>query len=83
MLGVKNLLIQSDSKLVVEQIKGEYEAKEERIQKYLRLIKHLTHEFDKVEFVQVPGNQNVPADEISKLASSGEGGLSKNLTMEV
>ena len=83
MLGVKNLLIQSDSKLVVEQIKGEYEAKEERIQKYLRLIRHLTHEFDKVEFVQVPGNQNVPADKISKLASSGEGGLSKNLTMEV
>ena len=30
-LGVKNLLIQSDSKLVVEQIKGEYEAKEERM----------------------------------------------------
>ena len=29
--GVKNLLIQSDSKLVVEQIKGEYEAKEERM----------------------------------------------------
>ena len=30
-LGVKNLLVQSDSKLVVEQIKGEYEAKEERM----------------------------------------------------
>ena len=40
--GVKNLLIQSDSKLVVEQIKGEYEAKEERMQKYLRLTRHLT-----------------------------------------
>ena len=26
-LGVKNLLIQSDSKLVVKQIQGEYEAK--------------------------------------------------------
>ena len=82
-LGVRNLLIQCDLKLVVEQIKGEYKAKEERIQKYLKLIRHLTHEFDKVEFVQVPGNQNVLADEISKLASSGEGGLSKNLTMEV
>ena len=34
-LGVKCLLIQSDSKLVIEQIKGEYEAKEERMQKYL------------------------------------------------
>ena len=74
-LGMKNLLVQSDSKLVVEQIKGEYETKEERMQKYLRLTRHLTHKFDKVEFVQVPGNQNVPADEISKLASSGEGGL--------
>ena len=41
-LGVKNLLIRSDSKLVVEQIKGEYEAKEERMQKYLRLTRHLT-----------------------------------------
>ena len=61
-LGVKNLLVQSDSKLVVEQIKGEYEAKEERMQKYLRLTRHLTHEFDKVEFVQVPRNQNVLAN---------------------
>ena len=80
---MKNLLIQSDLKLVVEQIKGEYEVKEERMQKYLRLTRHLTREFDKVEFVQVLKNQNVLADEISKLASLEEGGLSKNLTMEV
>ena len=30
-LGAKNLLIQSDSKLVIGQIKEEYEAKEERM----------------------------------------------------
>ena len=53
------------------------------MQKYLRLTRHLTHKFDKVEFVQVPRNQNVLADEISKLASSEERGLSKNLIMEV
>ena len=47
----KNLLIQNDSKLVIGQIRGEYEAKEERMQKYLRLTKHLTQEFDTVEFV--------------------------------
>ena len=41
-LGAKNLLIQSDSKLVIGQIRGEYEAKEERMQKYLKLTKHLT-----------------------------------------
>ena len=71
-LGVKNLLIQSDSKLVVKQIKEEYEAKEERMQKYLRLTRHLTREFDEVEFVQVPRKQNVLANEILKLASSKE-----------
>ena len=48
---VKNLLIQNDSKLVIGQINEEYEVKEERMQKYLRLTKHLTQEFDRVEFV--------------------------------
>ena len=81
--GVKNLLVQNDSKLVIGQIKGEYEAKEERIQKNFRLTKHLTQEFDKVEFIQVPRSQNMVADEISKLASLKEGGMNKDLAMEV
>ena len=68
---------------MIGQIKGEYKAKEERMQKYLRLMRRLTHEFDKVEFVQVPRSQNMVADEISKLASLEEGGLNKGLTMEV
>ena len=50
-LGAKNLLVQNDSKLVIRQIRGEYEAKEERMQKYLRLTRHLTQDFDIVEFV--------------------------------
>ena len=49
-LGAKNLLIQSDSKLIMGQIKEEYEAKEERMQKYLRLTRRLIQEFDRVEF---------------------------------
>ena len=68
----KNLLVQSDSKLVIGQIKEEYEAKEERMQKYLRLTKQLTQEFDKVEFVQIPKNQNIVVEEVAKLASSKE-----------
>nr|XP_023875548.1 uncharacterized protein LOC111988025 [Quercus suber] len=38
-LEAKNLLVQSDSKLVIGQIKGGYEAKEERMQKYLKQTK--------------------------------------------
>ena len=36
------MLLQSDSKLVIGKINEEYEAKEEIMQKYLRLMKHLT-----------------------------------------
>ena len=53
-LRVKNLLIQSDSKLIVGQIKGEFKANEEMIQKYLKLTKLWTQEFDKVKFTQIP-----------------------------
>ena len=41
-LGIKHLLVQNDLQLVIGQIKGDYEAKEERMQKYLKLTKHLT-----------------------------------------
>jgi len=82
-LDAKNLLVQNDSKLMIGKIRGEYEAKEERMQKYLRLMKHLTQEFDTVEFVQIPRSQNMGADEISKLASSEKRDISMDLVMEV
>ena len=82
-LGATNLLVQNDSKLVIGQIKGDYEAKEERMQKYVRLTRNLTQEFDRVEFAQIPRSQNMIADEVSKLASSEEEGISTNLEMEV
>ena len=41
-MGARNILLKSDSKFVIGQIKGEYEAKEDRMQKYLRLMNHLS-----------------------------------------
>ena len=69
--------------MVVGQIKEEYEAKEERMQKYLKLTKHLTHEFDKVEFVQILRSQNMIANKNTKQASSEERPTSTGLEMEV
>ena len=68
---------------MIREIKGDYEAKEERMQKYIRLTKYLTQEFDRVEFVQILRSQNMMADKVSKLASSEEEGISTNLEMEV
>ena len=82
-LGAKNLLLQSDSKLIMGQIKEEYEAKEEMMQKYLRLTRHLAQEFDRVEFIQVPRSQNMRADKVAKQASLGARPMSTDLKMEV
>ena len=65
------------------QIKGEYEVKEERMQKYLRLTKYLVQEFDRVEFTQVPRSQNMEVDKLAKQASSQIGPTSTDLKMEV
>ena len=54
------------------------------MQKYLRLMKHLTEEFDKIEFVQTPRSQNMVADEVAKIASSKEGTMSSmGFVMEI
>ena len=64
-LGVKNILLKSDSQLVVGQVKGDFEAKEARMQKYLKLRNQLVSNFDRVEFVQIPRNENAEADEVA------------------
>ena len=40
------------------------------MQKYLKLMKLLTQEFDQVEFTQVPRSQNMGVDELAKQSSS-------------
>lgn len=52
-LGAKNVLLKSDSRLVVRQINEEFEVKENKMQKYLKLTNQLIGEFDQVSFVQI------------------------------
>ena len=65
------------------QVKEEYEEKKVKMQKNLRLTKHLTQEFDRVEFVQIPRSQNMIADKIVKLALSEERPMSLGSEMKV
>ena len=53
-LGAKKILLKSNFELVIVQIKGEYEAKEGRMQKYLKLMNQLVQEFDQMDFIQFP-----------------------------
>ena len=53
-LKAKNLIVQVDSQLIIGQVKGDYEAKEERMQKYLKIVQQLSQHFDRLHFVQIP-----------------------------
>ena len=62
--------LKSNSQLVIGQVKGDFEAKETRIQRYLKLTNQLVSKFDQVEFAQVPRDQNAEADEMARSAST-------------
>jgi ribonuclease HI len=70
-MGIENLTVKSDSQLIVGQVKGEYEAKEDRMKRYLTVVKNLLTQFKKVELLQIPREENEAADRLARLASSG------------
>jgi len=71
-LGARNILLRSDSQFVVGQVKGDFEAKETRMQKYLKLTNQLVSNFDRVEFAQILRDQNAEVDEVAQSPSAGD-----------
>uniref|UniRef100_A0A2N9F122 Integrase catalytic domain-containing protein n=1 Tax=Fagus sylvatica TaxID=28930 RepID=A0A2N9F122_FAGSY len=53
-------------------VNGEYEAREDKMAKYLKLVRNAIEWFDEVMLIQVPREQNTEADALAKLASSDE-----------
>ena len=68
-LGAEKVVLKSDSQLVIGQVRGDFEAKETRMQKYLKLVNQLVSIFLHTEFVQIPRDQNTKADEVARSAS--------------
>ena len=58
--------------MVMGQVNGTYEAKEERMKRYLNKVRRLTKKFSEVHFVQVPREENVEVDTLAKEASVNE-----------
>ena len=82
-LGIKNLKLRTNSKLVIRQITNEYEVKEERMNKYLKLTTQLIDEFDDVKFEQIPRENNAATDKVARLASTKDASVMTELLMEV
>ncbi|XP_077221986.1 uncharacterized protein LOC143855806 [Tasmannia lanceolata] len=60
-----------DSQLVANQIQGVYEARDERMVKYLSKVRRLASKFQSFEVIRIPRTENAKADVLSKLAASG------------
>nr|XP_027082130.1 uncharacterized protein LOC113704425 [Coffea arabica] len=82
-MGVTAIRVRSDSQLVVYQVRGEYEAKEDVMKKYLAKVQEAIKLFSLFEIERVPRSQNKRADALSKLASSSFAHLSKEVLVEV
>jgi len=71
-MGAKSLLAKSDSLLVTGQITGEYQAKDPQMAAFLEYVRILKEAFAIFELVHIPREQNIRADLLAKLASSGK-----------
>ena len=82
-LGAKSLIVQADSQLVIGQVKGDYKAKEKRMQKYLKIVQRLSQHFDSLDFVQIPWAKNAEANFLVRLASSDDYNVTSELCIEI
>ncbi|XP_028109536.1 uncharacterized protein LOC114308194 [Camellia sinensis] len=64
------LMVFSDSKLVVNQVSGEYEARDERMAKYQALVREEIKKFPAIRVEQINREENNSADELAGLAST-------------
>ena len=71
-MEAKSILILGDSQLVMGQINGICEAKEERMKKYLKKLLQLMRKFKEIDFVQIPREENMEADALVKEVSTNE-----------
>jgi ribonuclease HI len=82
-LGADFLTIHCDSQLIVNQLTGEYMAKDERMVAYRDLAKDLLKSFDKFNIERVGREHNGHADSLAGLASSVAPDFRRTITVEV
>ncbi|XP_048622678.1 uncharacterized protein LOC106393842 [Brassica napus] len=65
----KRLSAYCDSQLVASQFSGDYDARNDRMDAYLKIVQSLTAEFEFFELIKVPRGENVCADALAALGS--------------
>ena len=69
-LGAKSIVVQGDSQLIINQVNGTCEVKEDRMKKYLSRVKQLVKNFKEANFIQLLREENMETDVLVKAASA-------------
>ena len=81
-MGGRSIKLFSDSRLVVSQVRGEFKAKDERMQGYLSQVKCMQSKFDSFDLLHVPRSGNAHADSLAILATSSAQDLPRVILIE-
>ena len=75
-MGGKLVKVFSNSRLIIGQVKGEFEVKNERMQGYLSQVKCLQLEFESFDLLHIPRSGNAYVDSLAMLVTSSAQNLS-------
>ena len=77
--NVKKIDVYGDSMLIICQVKGEWQTKEERLIPYQEYLAKLAQEFEEIEFTHFGKEGNQFADALATLASMAKIDFEQNL----
>ncbi|KAJ9552633.1 hypothetical protein OSB04_016678 [Centaurea solstitialis] len=69
-LGARHLNARSDSLLIVNQVNGDFQAKDSKMMSYLKVVKERVARFDHFAIEQIPIDLNTQADALANLGSA-------------
>ena len=81
-MGGKVVKMFSDSRLVVGQVKGKLEVRDERMQDYLSQVKHLQARFESFSLLHVLRSGNTHADSLATFVTSSAQNLPRVILIE-
>ena len=68
-MKAKNIYIDGDFELIINQVKGSYQAKHPRLRSYRNLVLDLLEDFKEYNFTVIPRKENVAVDSLPLSAS--------------
>lgn len=69
-MGAEAIVALTDSRLAANQVNGDFETKDKRMEKYVKVVQRLVEPFKEFTIKQIPRGENRRADALGRLVSA-------------